>query len=206
MTDDDNLSEIKIGCLGDSSVGKTLLAKAYVKDRKLDYTLSTIGVEFLKTKRTLSDGNKYKVIIYDTAGQERYRSLSLNSIRHCDGVILMYDITNRESFNSISTWIQNIYDIKDKDFPFILIGNKCDLKDKREVSTEEGLEAAEQYNTKYFETSAKEGINVEKSIDEFLNIMLSKNLIKIKKIKKEERITLDVRKSTGKKKHNCCKK
>ena len=118
----------------------------------------------------------------------------------------MYDITNRESFNSISTWIQNIYDIKDKDFPFILIGNKCDLKDKREVSTEEGLEAAEQYNTKYFETSAKEGINVEKSIDEFLNIMLSKNLIKIKKIKKEERITLDVRKSTGKKKHNCCSK
>ena len=101
MIDDDNLTEIKIGCLGDSSVGKTLSAKEYVKDRKLDYTLSTLGVEFLKTKRILSDGNKYKVIIYDTAGQERYRSLSLNSIRHCDGVILMYDITNRESFNSI---------------------------------------------------------------------------------------------------------
>ena len=173
MTDDDNLSEIKIGCLGDSSVGKTLLAKKYVKDptlkefwvstselpfsiyNKIDYTISTIGVEFLKTKRILSDGNKYKVIIYDTAGQERYKSLSLNSIKHCDGVILIYDITNRESFKSISEWIKNIYDIKDNDFPLILIGNKCDLKVQREVSTEEGLEAAEQYKTKYFKQMLK---------------------------------------------------
>jgi len=155
MTDDDNLSEIKIGCLGDSSVGKTLLAKKYVKDPKIDYTISTIGVEFLKTKRILSDGNKYKVIIYDTAGQERYKSLSLNSIKHCDGVILIYDITNRESFKSISEWIKNIYDIKDNDFPLILIGNKCDLKVQREVSTEEGLEAAEQYKTKYFKQMLK---------------------------------------------------
>jgi len=206
MTDDDNLSEIQIGCFGDSTVGKTYLTRRYIKDPKIDYTLTTIGVEFLKTKRILSDGNKYKVTIYDTAGQERYRSISLNSMRHCDGVILAYDITNRESFNSISTWMNNIYDIKEKDFPLILIGNKSDLKNQREVTTEEGLEAAEQYKIKFFETSAKEGINVEQSIDELLNIMISKNLIKINKIKKSESIKLDKRKSTGKKKHNCCKK
>jgi len=206
MTDDDNLSEIQIGCFGDSTVGKTYLTRRYIKDPKIDYTLTTIGVEFLKTKRILSDGNKYKVTIYDTAGQERYRSISLNSMRHCDGVILVYDITNRESFNSISTWMNNIYDIKEKDFPLILIGNKSDLKNQREVTTEEGLEAAEQYKIKFFETSAKEGINVEQSIDELLNIMISKNLIKINKIKKSESIKLDKRKSTGKKKHNCCKK
>ena len=147
-----------------------------------------------------------KFTIYDTAGQERYRSISLNSMRHCDGVILMHDITNRESFNSISTWMNNIYDIKEKNFPLILIGNKSDLKNQREVTTEEGLEAAEQYKIKFFETSAKERINVEQSIDELLNIMISKNLIKINKIKKSESIKLDKRKSTGKKKHNCCKK
>ena len=204
MADDDNLSEIQIGCFGDSTVGKTYLTRRYIKDPKIDYTLTTIGVEFLKTKRILSDGNKYKVTIYDTAGQERYRSL--NSMRHCDGVILVYDITNRESFNSISTWMNNIYDIKEKDFPLILIGNKSDLKNQREVTTEEGLEAAEQYKIKFFETSAKERINVEQSLDELLNIMISKNLIKINKIKKSESIKLDKRKSTGKKKHNCCKK
>ena len=92
MTDDNNLSEIKIGCFGDSSVGKTYLTWKYVKDPKIEYTISTIEVEFFKTKRILSDGKTYKVMIYDTAGQERFRSLCLNSMRHCDGVILVYDI------------------------------------------------------------------------------------------------------------------
>jgi len=122
-------------------------------------------------------------------------------MRHCDGVILVYDITCIKSFNSISEWINNIYDIKEKDFHLILIGNKCDLKDQRKVSTEGGLEAAEQYSIKYFEASAKEGINVEKSIDELLNIIISKDLIKNKKIGS---VKLDKRKSFGKKKHNCC--
>ena len=124
-------------------------------------------------------------------------------MRHCDGVILVYDITNKESFNSICEQINNIYDIKEKDVPLILIGNKSDLKNQREVSTEEGLEEAEKHKIKFFEVSAKEGTNVEKSIDELLNIMISKNLIKNKK---SESIKLDIRKSTSKKKHNCCKK
>ena len=101
-------------------------------------------------------------------------------MRHCDGVILVYDITNKESFNSICEQINNIYDIKEKDVPLILIGNKSDLKNQREVSTEEGLEEAEKHKIKFFEVSAKEGTNVEKSIDELLNIMISKNLIKNK--------------------------
>ena len=194
----DNLEIIKIGFFGDSSVGKTYLARKYVKDKNLDYTLSTTGVEYYTTKRNLSDGNQYKITIYDTAGQERFKSISINSFRHCDGVILMYDITNRDSFHSISEWVKNMYDAKDKGFPFILIGNKNDLKDQREVSEEEGLEAAEKYETKYFETSAKNGINVEKSIDELLNKIISKTIIKVKTIK------LDPRKSKVKTKHKCC--
>jgi small GTP-binding protein len=86
----------------------------------------------------------------------------------------MYDITNRNSFNSISEWTSNIYEIKNHDFPLVLIGNKCDLKDDREVSEEEGLETAEKYKTTYFETSAKEGINIEKPIDELLNNIIKK--------------------------------
>ena len=117
MVDNENLENIKIGCFGDSNVGKTLLTKKYIKDNKLDSLLSTIGVENYTTKRILSDGEKYKITIFDTAGQEKYRSLSLNSIRHCEGVILMYDITNRESFNSISEWINNIYEMQNKDSP-----------------------------------------------------------------------------------------
>ena len=196
---DDNLPTIKLGCLGDSTVGKTFLTKKFVDDiTNTESTLSTIGNEYYITKRNLSDGNQYKIIIYDTAGQEKFRSLSLNSIRHCDGVILMYDITNRNSFDSISKWVKDIYDVKEENFPLILIGNKYDLKDHRQVSEKEGLETAEKYKTLYFETSALEGINVEKSIDELLNKIISKKIIKNKTLK------LDARKSKVKTKHKCC--
>ena len=197
---DDNIESIKIGCFGDSSVGKTYLIRKYVNDiTNIDSTITTAGIDYYATKRILSNGKKYKITIYDTAGQEKYKSLSLYSIRHCDGVILMYDITKKDSFNSVSEWINNIYDIKEKNFPFILVGNKCDLKDEREISEEEGLEAAEKYKTKYFEVSSREGINVEKAIDELLNKIISKNIIpKIKTIK------LDIRKNIAPNKHKCC--
>ena len=197
---DDNIESIKIGCFGDSCVGKTYLIRKYVNDiTNIDSTITTAGIDYYATKRILSNGKKYKITIYDTAGQEKYKSLSLYSIRHCDGVILMYDITKKDSFNSVSEWIKNIYDIKEKNFPFILVGNKCDLKDEREISEEEGLEAAEKYKTKYFEVSSREGINVEKAIDELLNKIISKNLIpKIKTIK------LDIRKNIAPNKHKCC--
>ena len=199
IEEDDNLAKIILGCFGDSTVGKTHLIRKFVNDIiNIESTLSTIGVEYYTTKRNLSDGNQYNIIIYDTAGQERFKSLSVNSIRHCDGVILMYDITKRHTFNSISEWVKNVYDVKDENFPFILIGNKYDLKDQREVSEKEGLEAAEKYKTLYFETSALEGINVEKSIDELLNKIISKKIIKNKTIK------LDARKSKAKKKQKCC--
>ena len=197
---DDNIESIKIGCFGDSCVGKTYLIRKYVNDiTNIDSNITTAGIDYYATKRILSNGKKYKITIYDTAGQEKYKSLSLYSIRHCDGVILMYDITKKDSFNSVSEWINNIYDIKEKNFPFILVGNKCDLKDEREVSEEEGLEAAEKYKTKYFEVSSREGINVEKAIDELLNKIISKNIIpKIKTIK------LDIRKNIAPNKHKCC--
>ena len=211
MTDNDiNLEKIKIGCFGESSVGKTYFSRKYIKDRNLDFTFPTIGIEYFTRTQVLSNGKKYKVTILDTAGQERFRSLCMNSIRPCDGLILMYDITNRETFDLISKWIDEIFEIKDKDCPFILIGNKFDLKDKRKVSEEEGLKAAENYNTTYFEVSAKEGINVEEAIEGLLNKIIikkeekSKNKKQKRNEKKDNNIQLDVKKSAGKKKHKCC--
>ena len=202
---DNNLEKIKLGIFGDSAVGKTYFSRKYVNDINLESSLSTIGVEYLTINKVLSNGEKYTIYIYDTAGQEKYRSLSLNSLRYCDGVILMYDITNNESFNSISNWVNNMYDIKDDNFPFIIVGNKCDLKDQREVSEEEGLEIAEKYKTTFFEVSSREGINVEKSVDELLKLFISKN-IKTKTIPKNKTIKLDIRTSIAPHKHRCCKK
>ena len=92
---DDYLKIIKIGLFGESSMGKNYLARKYC-NVNLDYTLSTLGFEYYTTKRNLSNGNQNKIKIYDTAGQERFKSFPLNTIRHSDGIILMYDITNRD--------------------------------------------------------------------------------------------------------------
>jgi small GTP-binding protein len=200
---------IKIGCFGESSVGKTYFAKNYIKDIKDGFDLATVGVEYFITNRILSDGKNYKIKICDTAGQERYRSLAINTIRRCDGIILMYSITNRNSFELISEWINNIYDLKDRETPIILIGNKCDLEDQRKVSREEGMNTAEKYKTTYFETSAKEGINVEEAIDELINkIIAQKKEEESSKDKKDEinNIKLDKSKSINKVKFKCCGK
>ena len=199
---------IKIGSLGNSEVGKTQFCKKYTNSKNnSSLNLITVGFEFYTKEKILSNGKKYKINIYDTAGQEKYRSLSLNSIRNYDGVFLMYDITNFKSFDSISEWIKNIYEKKDENYPLILIGNKCDLKDGREVSEEEGLETAEKYKTKYFETSAKEGINVEEAIDELIKkIITKKEEEENSKDKKDNSIKLDKSKSINKVKFKCCGK
>ena len=203
---DNNLESIKISCLGDSSVGKTYLTRKYIQDINLDSTLPTIGIEYLTTQKVLSNGKNYKIYIYDTVGQEKYKSLSLNSIRHCDGVILMYDITNRKTFDSISEWIKNIYEKKDEDYPLVLIGNKCDLEDERIISKEEGLEKAEKYKTIYIETSAKEGINVAKAIEELLDKIIKKKEENKDKEKNGNNIKLDASKNIHKKRRICCGK
>ena len=201
---------IKIGSLGNSDVGKTQFSKKYTNSNyNSNFNLSSVGFEFYTKEKILSNGKKYKINIYDTAGQEKFRSLSLNSIRNYDGVFLMYDITDFKSFDSISEWIKNIYEKKDENYPLILIGNKYDLKDGREVSEEEGLETAEKYKTTYFETSAKEGINVEEAIDELINkIIAQKKEEESSKDKKDEinNIKLDKSKSINKVKFKCCGK
>ena len=212
MTDkkdnDQKVETIKIGSLGNSDVGKTQFSKKYTNSNyNSSFNLSSVGFEFYTKEKILSNGKKYKINIYDTAGQEKYRSLSFNSIRNYDGVFLMYDITDFKSFDSISEWIKNIYEKKDENFPLILIGNKCDLKDEREVSEEEGLETAEKYKTKYFETSAKEGINVEEAIDELIKkIITKKEEEENSKDKKDNSIKLDKSKSINKVKFKCCGK
>ena len=203
---DNNLEKIKLGIFGDSSVGKTYFSRKYVNDINLESSLSTIGIEYLTINKVLSNGEKYTIYIYDTAGQEKYRSLSLNSLRHCDGVILMYDITNKKTFDSISEWIKNIYEKKDEDYPLVLIGNKCDLKDERVISKEEGIEMAEKYKTTYFETSAKEGINIEKPIEELINKIIKNKEENKKKTNIGNNIKLDARKNIQKnnQKKSCC--
>ena len=110
---------------------------------------------------TLSNGKTYSIHFYDTAGQERYRSVALNIIKTCHGIILMYDITDQSSFDAIPEWIKDIRDNQKPDYPIILLGNKCDLEGKRIISKEAGEELAKKYKLSFFETSNKDGTNLK---------------------------------------------
>ena len=164
---------INIISLGNTEVGKT----AYIirnTENKFRLTLTTIGIDMRNKRMELENGQKVNVKFYDTSGQERYHSLSSNFIKKADGIILMYDITNRESFDTISRWWNNIFDLKEKDFPIILVGNKSDLEDKREVQKEEGEKMAKEYNVNFYEASNKDGINIEESSRELIKLILSR--------------------------------
>jgi len=181
MSDEPCIS-INIIELGNTTVGKT----AYLirnTENKFRPSLSTVGIDMRNKRIELENRRKVNIKFYDTSGQERYRSLAPNFIKKADGIILMYDITNRESFDTISRWWNDIFDLKERDFPVILVGNKCDLEDERKVQKEEGEKIAKEYNVKFYEASNKDGINVEESFRELINIILSRMPDHIKKIK-----------------------
>ena len=154
---------IKIMILGNTSVGKTSFIIKYTENTFQEVYLSTIGIDY-KIKKLTYNEQKYNLYIYDTTGEERFRSLSFNLIKFTEGVILMYDITNKSSFKSIPEWIESAQEHKGENYPIIIIGNKIDLEEKRKISTEEGENLAKKYGLDFFEISNKEDINIKEAI------------------------------------------
>ncbi|OMJ73310.1 hypothetical protein SteCoe_28024 [Stentor coeruleus] len=146
--------------IGDSAVGKSCLLLQFTDRRfKNDHDL-TIGVEF--GARTININDKtIKLQMWDTAGQESFRSITRSYYRGAVAALLVYDITNRDSFVSLSRWISEAKAHGNKDITLILVGNKNDIEDQRVVSTEEAQSFAEQNNLLFIETSAKTGNNVD---------------------------------------------
>ena len=164
---------IQLGTLGDSGVGKSNLSSVYVNNKFDPEMIATIGFNCLIKDTTIKVNNiekKIKIKIWDTAGQEKFKSISVQYIKNCIGILLVYSIDDRNSLNNLENWIK---DIKDKTnyekVPLILIGNKCDLEDERKVSKEEGEKFALKYNIKFFECSAKNNINVNQAFESLIN-------------------------------------
>lgn len=152
--------QIKLLMIGDSGVGKTCLLLRYANDSFSPTFITTIGIDF-KIKNIELDNKKVKLQIWDTAGQERFRTITTSYFRGAQGILLVYDVTDRSSFQSIRNWVGQIQQHADVHVNKILIGNKCDVSDDRAVSTEEGQALADEYGVQFFETSAKNNINVE---------------------------------------------
>ena len=159
---------LKYIIIGDAAVGKSnLLLRFAQNDFKMEYQL-TIGVEF-GAKNLEINNKKYRLQIWDTAGQENYRSITRAYYKNSVCAILVYDITKRDSFEHISSWIEDCLAQSPKTVFMVLVGNKCDLNDQRQVSTEEGQNMAKDNNMIFYETSAKSGLNVDKIFEESAN-------------------------------------
>ncbi|XP_050034864.1 ras-related protein Rab-8A-like isoform X3 [Dermacentor andersoni] len=150
----------KLLLIGDSGVGKTSILFRF-SDNKFDGSfISTIGIDF-KIRIIEIDGKKIKLQIWDTAGQERFRTITTAYYRGAMGIMLVYDVTKEATFENIKTWIRNTDEHAAADVEKMILGNKCDMNELRQVSKERGEKLAIEHNIKFMETSAVSSINVE---------------------------------------------
>ncbi|XP_035504991.1 ras-related protein Rab-41 isoform X4 [Scophthalmus maximus] len=154
------LRKFKLVFLGEQSVGKTSLITRFMYDSFDNTYQATIGIDFLSKTMYLED-RTVRLQLWDTAGQERFRSLIPSYIRDSTIAVVVYDITNLNSFQQTSKWIDDVRTERGSDVIIMLVGNKTDLADKRQITTEGGEQRAKELNVMFIETSAKTGYNVK---------------------------------------------
>jgi len=154
------LKKFKLVFLGEQSVGKTSLITRFMYDSFDNTYQATIGIDFL-SKTMYLDDRTVRLQLWDTAGQERFRSLIPSYIRDSSVAVVVYDITNRASFMNTAKWVDDVRGERGTDVIIVLVGNKTDLNDKRQVTTEEGEKKAKEFKVMFIETSAKAGHNVK---------------------------------------------
>ncbi|KAI3459714.1 hypothetical protein Pfo_016377 [Paulownia fortunei] len=154
----------KIVIIGDSAVGKSNLLSRYARNEFNMHSKATIGVEF-QTQSLEIDGKEVKAQIWDTAGQERFRAVTSAYYRGAFGALVVYDISRRSTFDSIPRWLDELKIHSDTTVARMLVGNKCDLENIRDVSVEEGKSLAESEGLFFMETSALDSTNVKKAFE-----------------------------------------
>jgi len=192
----------KLLLIGDSGVGKTCILFRFSDDAFNTTFISTIGIDF-KIKTIEIDGKRVKLQIWDTAGQERFHTITTSYYRGANGIMLVYDITNPKSFDNITKWIKNITDFASDDVERILLANKCDMEEKRMISTARGQEIATQNNIKFYETSAKNDQNISEAFITLAKDILTKQP-KIDPNQPAGGVSIDQNRGVGGPTNNCC--
>ena len=190
----------KILILGDSSVGKTCFLTRYADNTFQEVHMSTIGIDYKLKNVKMEDGKIVKLQIWDTAGQDRFRSITKNYYKGANGIVVIFSVTDKRTFGNVKSWIHQIKAEVDEKVTIILVGNKIDDEENREVTKEEGEEAARNFGLDFFEWSAKTGENINSTFNELVLKMVE---IHEKFGGKEEKLKLKQNKIGGTKK-SCC--
>ena len=192
--------------IGDSLVGKTCLIQRYANGIFKEDYITTVGLDYY-TKQEMINNLNVSVKLWDTAGQERFKALTPSFFRNAEGVVIAYDVTNSESFDNLKFWISSIKtNLFEKNIfiPIIIIGNKIDLEDMRDISKDVASAFAKENNFKYFETSAKTGEGVDEAFRDLVNQVLA-NLDKNEEGTIERKsIKIEENKDDKQKKKGCC--
>ena len=197
----------KIILVGDTSVGKTNIINKYIKNEFQEDFYATIGVEF-SHKQFIVDNHKIKAQIWDTAGQERYKSITSAYYKGAKGAFIVYDITNKFTFESVDKWVQDLNSYGEKNLSLLLVGNKSDLENKRQINKEEGEEKAKSFGLGFIETSACSGDNIDQAFEIMLKEVLKKymvdNDINNDEFEGGSGKNIELVKKPEQKKKNCC--
>jgi small GTP-binding protein len=165
----------KLLLLGEQAVGKSSLLNRYVDDVFEVNIMGTAGLD-LKKKTLNINGDSVKVLIFDSAGHERFRSIAKNQFSKADGIVIVYDITDKKTFEAVNMWFNLSNKEMTKENECLFIGNKIDLEEQREVTFNEGNELAKKYNVAFIETSAKESLNVKEAFLKVINTLYYKEV------------------------------
>ena len=194
--------KFKIIVIGESRVGKTSLIKRYTKDQFGGVYLTTVGIDFQDKTIEIED-KKVKLQVWDTAGQERFRNVAKNYFQSSNGFLLVFDITDKESFQKLNDfWMDQLNMHAPKKAKSVLVGNKSDLAGQRQVSIEDAEEFAKNNNLKYYEVSAKDGTKVVELFFYLANEIYQSHTYEENNYNKN--ITLKKEKSKKKDKKKCC--
>ena len=183
---------MKFLIVGDSGVGKTCILFRFANDSFNSAFISTIGIDFRIKTLELQD-RKIKLQIWDISGNRKFHDYSLCHYQGATGILLVYDVTDEESFLNIHNWVQTIKEVADPDVKKIIVGNKCDIGYKRRISKVQGENLANENNAKFLETSARLGTNISKAF-----ITLAEDCLAEPEAKEESVLPITVSSSTGK--------
>lgn len=197
---------VKLITLGDTNAGKSCIIHYFIEKEFINMQ-NTVGVDFY-AKTIDYKGNSIKVQIYDTSGQEKFKTISANYYKRADGILLVFDLTRKETFSNIEFWIKEMKEQMDIDkIGLVLLGNKSDLVEEKQVTPREGNTLAQQLNTKYYETSAKNGNNIDESINYLIDEIIKKKEIDFNEpndIKNEGNKVVELGGGIPPKKKKCC--
>lgn len=203
MTDDDDKKNesditIKLLLIGNAYVGKTLIVQKFINNSFSKNTISTIGVD-LQNKIVDINGKKVKYLIWDTAGEERLKTMTYSYYRGCNVILVVFDVTDRKSFDNVNNWVECIDKFAKSNVLRVLVGNKIDLNDKRVVSNDEGKKLAQKYGLKYHEISALKTEGLNEMFED-----AAKDYVEIYEQKCMKNFQLKKQKTKEKQKKGCC--